>query len=328
MAVYTVLERQNIIAFIAPFGIGPLIDYEGVAAGTDNTNYFIRTDQSALSSEARTEPFRTFVLTLFENISAGELVFYSDLSTALNHYPLYPLPIPCPLTDADGKSLHWIAAKPALLVPKVNGKHPEQPSLAQCASIGQTMAHMHQCCLDLKLTHCGPRSPQWLQALAQTLHPTLPTEEQTLLAIIPPFFAKVASYPDLPQAVIHSDLFRDNVLFEGDQLKGIIDFNHAGSDYLLMDLAITVNDWCSDAQGHLIPALRDKLVSAYSEVRPLSTNEQKLWHDFLCVAAARFWASRLATKQQDLLNVEPGRLGEYKDPNVYKTMLLCRLKGL
>ncbi len=33
-----------------------------------------------------------------------------------------------------------------------------------------------------------------------------------------------AMYPDRPKGFIHSDLFRDNTLFEGDQLKGILIF--------------------------------------------------------------------------------------------------------
>ena len=55
----------------------------------------------------------------------------------------------------------------------------------------------------------------------------------------------------LPTGIIHGDLFRDNVLFDGDRLTGLLDFHHASKGWLVYDLAVTANDWCSDTDGAL-----------------------------------------------------------------------------
>lgn len=322
MAVYTTLDRDTIEHLIASFNIGILLNYEGVTAGTDNTNYFITTDQSACVGEAHTQSLQSFVLTVFEHIDPKALASYVRLTTELNRYQL---PVPCPLTDPDGCAIQSVEGKPALLVPKIRGRHPTEPSLSQCATIGTTMAQMHLCCQQLNLTLAGPRSVDWLQSCSKTVRPTLNDADQSLLNVIPRFFARTAQYPTLPQAMIHNDLFRDNALFDGEQLLGIIDFYHASYSYLLTDLAITVNDWCSDPSGRLKPEFSQMLVSAYNQFRPLSKDEKALWNDFLSMTAARFWVSRLAAKQHNPIAHEHGELGEHKDPNEYKAMLIHRL---
>ena len=48
-----------------------------------------------------------------------------------------------------------------------------------------------------------------------------------------------AAQTQLPMAPSTQDLFRDNVLFDGDALSGLIDFGFAATDEFAYDLAIT-----------------------------------------------------------------------------------------
>ena len=337
MAVYTVLERQEIEDFIRPFGIGPLIDFEGVAAGIENTNYFVSADQSDFPSELRTAPTRHYVLTIFEAVDEQDLAFFIQLTTLLN---LRGLPVPCPLQDADGAAMQRIQGKPALLTPKLEGEHPCQPNPEQCRSLGETLAKVHQACIESGLQHPSIRSLQWLDNCAADLNHYLDNAtpgpaaldpdllcdaDRELLDEIPRFQQWVANHPKLPKAVIHGDLFRDNTLFDEDRLTGLIDFNSAGSGYLMYDLAVVVNDWCSQADGSLNQALAKALLGAYQQIRPFNDEEKPLWNDFLRIAAARFWISRLHVQLQPQASHRPGGLVELKDPQEYKNILLQRI---
>lgn len=322
MAVYTVLDRDDIAQFIEPFGIGPLLDFEGVAAGVENSNYFISTDQSAVASELRTAAVGHFVLTVYEFHDRSDLDFYIALTTMLNREGL---PVPCPLRDANGVASHTLKGKPAVLVPRIAGQHPQLPTVRQCRELGSTLAHLHLACLGWRQSHAGPRSLDWLRATADRLRPLLGTGDIELLQVLEQFDAATAGV-SLPRAVIHGDMFRDNVLFEGDTLTAIIDFNSAGDGFLLLDLAVVVNDWCSRGDGSLDLQRAHPLVAAYCEVRPLSEDENRLWDPFLRLAALRFWVSRTASLLLPQDNLRPGSLVGNKDPLEFRHILQHRLQ--
>jgi homoserine kinase type II len=318
MAVYTTLEKEEIEQFIQPFGLGPLVSYEGVADGIENTNYFIRTDESAQLSEEYTEPVCEFVLTIFETLSAQELQFYVDFTTMLN---LRGLPAPSPLTDANGVAMQTLHQKPALLIPKIDGQHPDHPTKEQCQAIGKALAELHQASTEAAMSHDSQRDYSWLRTTAKELLPGLDKDDAELMQKELQNLDAIETHDALPKAVIHSDLFRDNTLFDDQQLKAVIDFYSAGNGHLIMDLAVTVNDWCSNDDGSLNEELTHDLVIAYTQVRQPDAEEALLWNNFLRLAALRFWVSRLLAHQTH----RPGGLTEQKDPNQYKAILLSRI---
>ncbi len=99
---------------------------------------------------------------------------------------------------------------------------------------------------------------------------------------------------DFSMGLIHGDLFRDNSLFVENHLTGIVDFSECHMDDLLMDVAITVNDFST----HWITLYVDQarhaaFINAYETVRPLSAAEREALHIYQAMAACRFWLSRL-----------------------------------
>ena len=113
----------------------------------------------------------------------------------------------------------------------------------------------------------------------------------------------------LPRANIHADLFRDNAMFEGTHLTGLIDFYNACSGPMLYDVAIALNDWCSDDEGLIDGPRARALLGAYAALRPFTAAEAELWPTMLRVACVRFWLSRLIAAEsfagQDVLIHDP-----------------------
>ena len=330
MAVYTVLERDELEAFIKPFGLGPLLDAQAVADGVENTTYFIDIDNSDPVNEGSTAPVLHFVLTVFEEITFDELPFYVSITTTLHDAGL---PVPCPLRDYNGTAIQQIQGKPALLFPRVEGRHPKQANAEKCRVIGDTLARMHEAGRALhesRKTHIfeGCRSPRWvLDAVPQVIDmvsaedAALMREEAARLAQLLPQLAT------LPQGIIHNDLFRDNTLFvanrngKDEHLGGIIDFYNAAQGPLLMDIAIAVNDWCSRDDARLDPALTAALLDAYAAVRPFTPAEVTLWPDVIRAAALRFWVSRLVSARAA---AQTGGLVARKNPAEYRAILVAR----
>jgi len=110
---------------------------------------------------------------------------------------------------------------------------------------------------------------------------------------------------DLPTGIVHGDLFRDNALFIDDTLTGIIDFYHACQDSLVQDLAITVNDWCSDANGQMDSKRKNSLIAGYESVRPLMLEERAALSSFQRVGALRFILTRFLSGEGDVHLKDP-----------------------
>jgi homoserine kinase type II len=125
-------------------------------------------------------------------------------------------------------------------------------------------------------------------------------DDQTLLEqVYQAFNAKTAQYSNRPTGFIHSDLFRDNTLFEGEQLQGILDFYELNQDELLFDIAITINDFCTEyPAAHLNSDKVAAYLEAYQKVRTLTSDELACLDVFLAMAACRFWSMRLQVAQK------------------------------
>ena len=118
---------------------------------------------------------------------------------------------------------------------------------------------------------------------------------------------------ELPQGVIHADLFPDNVFFLGDKLSGLIDFYFACTDTLAYDVAVCLNAWCFEADHSYNVTKGRALLNAYGKVRALAARERDALPVLARGAAIRFLLTRLV----DWLAVPDGALVRPKDPLEY-----------
>lgn len=295
MSVFTPLARPELETFLAPYGLGHLRDFQGIAAGSENTNYFISLEQGE------------FVLTLVERGPIQDLPFFIELLDVLHEADL---PVPYALRTTDGSALRELAGKPALLQPRLPGKHISEPNAQHCVQIAELLGHLHLATRDKVLERKTDRGLNWMLVEGKTLLSHLQSEPSALLKTaldeIERLTPKIMA---LPRANLHADLFRDNVLFEGTHLTGLIDFYNACSGPMLYDLAIALNDWCSDDEGNIEAPRARALLGAYAALRPFTAAEAELWPTMLRVGCVRFWLSRLIAAEshagQDVLIHDP-----------------------
>jgi homoserine kinase type II len=306
MAVYTEIPDDELAEFIASYDLGALLSYKGIAEGVENTNYLVHTEKGP------------FFLTLYEKrVAPADLPFFLGL---MEHLAKAGINCPTPVRDANGLMLRELVGKPAALVTFLEGVWIRRPQARHCWAMGQAMARLHLAGRSFKLSRANALGlAGWrplyasFRSRAEDIAPGLSaTIEQELDHL-------EASWPaDLPQGVIHADLFPDNVFFLGDALSGLIDFYFACNDAFAYDIAATLNAWCFETDHSFNVTKGQALLKGYQSARSLTAAERQALPLLARGAALRF----LLTRAYDWLHTASDALVRRKDPLEY----LRRLK--
>lgn len=305
MSVFTPVPESVLSSWLKNYAIGRLVELKGISAGVQNSNFFVTTTLGR------------YVLTLFEGIGRAELPYYLHL---MAHLARHGLPVPAPIANRDNEYLGTVEGKPAVLVMRLQGASVMEPDEAHCARAGAMLAGLHLAGQSYGRRQPNPRGPQWRKQAASQVRDHLPADERALLDEEMRFQATIET-DTLPAGAIHADLFRDNVLWDGEHIGGVIDFYFAGHDALLFDVAVTVNDWCTRPGGELDPARTAALLTAYHAERAFNDAERTAWPAMLRAAALRFWLSRAV----DFHLPREGEMVMVKNPDEYRDILRQRV---
>ena len=296
MSAFTTFSQDALEEFLLNFDVGNLISWTPIRAGIENSNYFVITRKH--------DQERNFVLTIMEILTFEEIPFFNSLLMHLSHYGL---PVPAPQQTLENMTSTTFCEKPTVLVPKLAGKHPVQISANHCIEIGQMLGEIHCALATTNLYRANPFDVDWMFRTIENLEHELQEEDRLLLKKIADEYADISEL-SLPRGITHGDLFRDNALFEGEKLTGVIDFYRACNVFLIQDIAITINEWCRTEQNDISAELSESFIQGYESKRPLENEERESLPNFQLAACARFTLTRL------LSGVEGNRL---KDPNEY-----------
>lgn len=286
MAVFTEVSESTAQELLSQLRLGELVELKGIQGGIENTNYFLTSTEGE------------FVLTLFERLSHTQLPFYLYL---MKHLAQGGIPVPDPVSGPDGDILLTVEEKPAAVVNRLRGKSELNPTTVHCAAVGQMMALMHLAGADFNRQQPNLRGLNWWNDTVPVVLPHLTAEQTQLIQSELAFqnhIAASSTYTALPRGPVHADLFRDNVMFDGDEesleLTGFFDFYFAGVDTWLFDVAVCLNDWCiHHPDGTHDADKAQAFLTAYQSVRPFTAAERQLLNPMLRAGALRFWTSRL-----------------------------------
>jgi homoserine kinase type II len=301
MAVYTDVTADDLTDFLSRYQIGELRSYKGIAEGVENSNFLLHTSAG------------NFILTLYEKrVAAGDLPFFLGL---MEHLAARGITCPQPVKNRQGGVLGKLAGRPAVIVTFLDGLWIRRPNPGHCAAVGEALARLHLAGKDFPDKRANALSVEsWRALYAQAKERGDSVRPGLCAEIAKELDALDKSWPrNLPQGVIHADLFPDNVFFLGDKLSGLIDFYFACTDTLAYDVAVCLNAWCFEPDHSYNVTKGRALLKSYAKVRALEASERAALPMLARGAAMRFLLTRLV----DWLAVPEGALVKPKDPLEY-----------
>lgn len=301
MAVYTEVPDDDLARFVAAYPIGGVLSCKGIAEGVENTNYLLRTE---------TGPY---ILTLYERrVNREDLPFFLGL---MEHLAGNGLRCPTPVRDSSGAMLQELAGRPAAIVTFLDGVWIRRPRVEHCAAVGTALAEMHLAGQGFALQRRNGLGLDGWRPLYDRFRDRADEIAPALRDVIEAELDHLeAHWPrDIPQGVIHADLFPDNVFFIQDRLSGLIDFYFACNDALAYDVAVCLNAWCFEPDHSFNLTKGMALLRAYDAVRPLDAAECESLPLLARGSALRF----LLTRAYDWINTPEGAMVKRKDPLEY-----------
>jgi len=281
MAVYTKLEHLEVKLFLEQYNISNFKDYKGITEGVENTNYLIK------SSE------QDYILTIYEKrVDEKDLPFFikllSDLSD--NNFPC-----PKPIANKNNEKINKIKNKNAALVTFLNGKSKNKITSEDCFEVGKIAAQLHKITKKFNINRKNNLSIEnWQNIFEKTIKQKIDLDESIIKKTRNYLnFLKDKWPKNLPQGIIHADLFPDNIFFIDNKVSGIIDFYFACNDFFAYEIAICINSICFDNNSTFNIAKAKNLINGYSSIRTLTEDEKKYLPILSMGAAMRFFLTRL-----------------------------------
>ena len=309
MAVYTKLIKKDISSLINNYQINKIEKFKGIKKGIENTNYLLKTKQNK------------FILTIFEKrVKKKDLPFFMNLMEKLNHKKII---CPKPLRTKKGTHITNIKTKSACIVTFLEGKDKTILNNKNCFDVGKNIAKFHKVTTKLKLYRQNSMSIHRLNDLLKTIkfksNQITPNLKNTLNLCLKDIKNKWPK--NLPQGIIHGDLFIDNIFFNKNKFSGFIDFYFSSNDYLIYEIAICINALCFDKKKNKFVMNNSKiknLINGYESIRTLSKKEKDALNIMCRGAALRY----LLTRIYDYFNTPKTALIRIKDPMEYLQKLI------
>ena len=326
MSVYTQLTDDQFAAFCQRFGVS-FARAIPITQGIKNSNWFIQTIDDV-------DGEHSYVFTLFEERPPEDI---EKMAVILNQLD-GKLPVAAPLSLVDSAEKCYVIRydnKAITVVPCLAGSHPQQTSQSMCHEIGASLAVLHETLQALQPAEkYGVPLYPWSEVRDREMQ-FMPSDEAKLMSDIWQSYSNLP-LATLPKGLCHLDMFADNTLWNlslnnsqkgHEHLTGLLDFTEVSVEHYVMDIAITINDFCTtwgDAeQGESVNFDRHKMATflqGYESKRPLGEDEKRALPVMLAKAAVIFWLLRLNVIHY---NRTEGRTGDnimVKNPDLMKRL--------
>ena len=304
MAVYTRINDGDLSLIEKTFKIGKILSFSGIKKGIENTNYLIKTKNKKI------------ILTIFEKrVQKKDLPFFMNLMFGLSRQKIK---CPEPIKNKKGKYLFKIKNKTACLVSFLEGKDKINLTNKDCYVVGKNAALLHMAGNKLRLYRKNSLSVNSWGPLLNRIDKRINKLSDNLINIMKNDLSDIKKkWPkNMPNGIIHSDLFIDNIFFYKKKYYGFIDFYFSANDFLAYELATCVNALCFKKRNKVFVLDKNKsaqLLRDYQSIRKLNSKEKSNFNTLCRGSALRYHLK----KTYDYLNTPKKTLIKIKDPIEY-----------
>ena len=274
MALYAQLDRSAVEGLTRRFGIGDITAFSVMDGGRENTSYCVETGSGR------------YVLTQFDQKSLRHATDLANLLAYLSGQGIRTSRVVVPPKESI-VLLH--DDKPVMMKRYVDGDVTANLSCNLLVELGEEMARLHAIPAPSYIPQSFPygRShfPEVTDSnLGHAYIDWLSEKNSYLQENIP---------QHLPMALIHGDVFFDNVIVQDDQLMAIIDFEEACHYYRGFDLGMVIVGACRDRKGITFEKA-GQFIRGYEKETNIPSREQETLKTFAVYAAVAtsFWRFR------------------------------------
>jgi homoserine kinase type II len=281
MAVYTALDKGALDQLIDDYGLVRVTASRGIAAGSVNSNYVLET------------PRGRHLLRIDE--VKGELDVKRELDLLL-FLRKQGFPCPQPVQDRKGRYYHDLGGKCVSLYRYIEGRTipADRLGVERLEQVGRLLAELHMLGKQYKKGIENRFSYDRVADIYLRVRDRLPAYFKRIVRTLDDEVDYLRHYLDtkLPRGIIHGDLFHDNLIFRGEKLVAMLDFEAAARGRYVFDLATAVNALCFVHEHYDLKRF-EALMAGYESLRPLSLAEWDAYPNELRLSALRFTVTRL-----------------------------------
>ena len=305
MAVFTKITKEEIEIFLKNYSIGNLISFEGIIKGTENTNFKIITSKNK------------YILTILEKrVQPEDLPFFMDLQ---NELAAHGFDCPLPVENNKKSIINKLKDKSAVIISFLQGENLTNVMPEHCYELGLKIAKFTNITKNLNLSR--PNSvgyKTWVSIYENFKNINNESYQEYFQILSKELIFLKNNWPiNLPTAIIHADLFIDNILFIKNKISGIIDFYFSCNDFIAYELALTINAWCFNKDVTFNYKNYNSLMMGFENISSLNIQEKASMNVLLRGAAVRI----LVTRLHDKIFYPDDALVKLKDPKEYLNIL-------
>ncbi len=273
MLVKRELTSQDIESLLGNYSLGVLNGFAAVRSRMASTIFHLNTEKGH------------YVLALYEDDMLQDIHFLIRIK---KYFSAEGIPCASPIADKNGQCIQTMNGQDCILWAYLPGHTIELANGEQIKSIGNTLGRLHT--LGTHFTEKRPNlwGSSWRSTSIEPMLESLPIEDALLLQE-EMGYASRQNFEALPKGTIHGHLCLENVLFEENNISGVVDFYYGCYENLLLDLALTANTCCLDGEGKLDQIMVDLLLTGYQRHRTLTKLEHRAWPGIRQVAALHAW---------------------------------------